>query len=194
QIRAFLGALAMQLPRYDEGFRRLCLGELRSARKSGLLGGKPTEEDARIVAGFARYAEPERALRAEWELLGRLGEQLEQAGYQRLGKLVRLRVGDGTCLLALAVRFFFRQEVAEDPSRFQGLMADGIDQMGQQLETAFAELNVLLRQQGQRVESLLESLQAVVVQTHEAVLDVQAELRRQGERNQELHQLVLSLL
>jgi serine/threonine protein kinase len=198
QIRTFLDALAAELPAHDEAFRRRCLADLRHARRQGVLSaGHPDEQTAQTAAAFARYAEPSQALRAEWEVLDRLAEQVHRAGYEDLGRLVRVRISDGTSLLALSVRFFFRQELAADPKLFQGLTAERIDDLGQQMEGAFTGLNVLLEKQGQRLESLLESIQAMVEQTHGAVLDVQDELRRQGDDTrqqlQELYQAVQSL-
>src|SRR5207244_3474126 len=111
------------------------------------------------------------ALRAEWDVVERLAEQLRRAGYEDLSKLAQLRISGETCLLALAVRFFFRQEIAASPQLFQGVTVERIDQISQQMESAFQGLSAALEQHGQRLEGLLESVQAVVVQTHGAVLD-----------------------
>jgi serine/threonine protein kinase len=194
QLRGFLGALSPQLPSWDEAARKRCLDELRAARKAGLLGGKPSERTARTAATFASYADNKVATQEEWKMLDQLGARLEQAGYKELRGLVTLRVEGGSCLIAMTVRFFFRQELAADPKLMQGATADRVDEVSQDVEAGFGQLGSALQQQGQRLESMLDSLHAVVVQTHEAVLDVQAELRRQGQQNQELHQMVASLL
>src|SRR5712691_6532153 len=58
-------------------------------------------------------------------------------------------------------------------------------------------MGALLRQHGERMEALLESVQAVVVETHGAVLDLQSELQRQGEESRTqfdaLYQAILAL-
>jgi serine/threonine protein kinase len=200
QVRTFLEAVP--LPRTPD-FLSLCLGELRHARKAGLLVPNRVEAQAlqnlaRRAAAFARYTDPSRALAGEFELLGELADRLRNAGYQALAELIEVRSQQGgPALLAVAVRFFFRQEVAERPDLFQGLTADRIDQIGQGLEAGFQSLGQALAEHAARLEQGLESIQAVVIQTHQAVLDVRAELDRQNEESrrqfQVLYETVLAL-
>lgn len=198
QLRAFLTAVAAEVPAHDEAFRRRCLADLRAARRDGvLLSGQLGDKTAQATASFLKFTDQTAALKVEWDLLARLAEQIHKVGYADLAELVRLRVGDGTSLLALAVRFFFRQETAADPMLFHGLMAEQIDQLSRRQDQAMRELGDALEKQGHRLESLLESIQAVVIQTHGAVLDVQAELQRQSEQSRQqfdaLYQAVLAL-
>jgi serine/threonine protein kinase len=198
QVRGYLAALEAEFPHQDIAFRRRCLADLRAARKQGLLSqAPPGQAEARAAAVFVGYTEPAQALRAEWEVVERLAERVHRAGYEDLGRLVRVRVAGETSLLAAAVRFFFRQETLADPRLFQGLTAERIDQLGGQLESGFAGLYDALEKKGRRLEAVLESVQEVVVQTHAAVLDVQEELRRQGAESRrqfnDLYQAVLAL-
>ncbi len=182
QIRTFLEAFAEEYPEEEHEFHRRALADLRKARKKGVLAERDAgDEECRAVVEYIRYADPTLALQAEWSHLTRLGGDLRSAGYEDLGQLVQIRASDGSCLIAVAVRFFFRQELTTDPQLFQGVMVDRVDALGQRLEQGFQGLTAVLQQQGERLESLLESVQAVVVETHAAVLDLQSELQRQGD-------------
>ena len=65
--------------------------------------------------------DPARLLDAEWGAVGRVADELEQAGHAQLTHLLRLRPPQGPPLLAVAVRYFFRRAVEEDPKLFQAL-------------------------------------------------------------------------
>src|SRR5262249_33948375 len=148
-------------------------------------------------AAFLRFTDHTQAIETEVHYLGHLGEQLRQAGYTHLGELVGQRAGGQPPLLAVAVRFFFRMEIESDPHLFQGLAYEQLARLGPGVQAGFASLAEALSRQGDRLEGALESIGAVVVRTHEAVLDVQAELQRQGEelrrQNEQLYRAVLAM-
>jgi hypothetical protein len=92
------------------------------------------------------------------------------------------------------VRFFFRREVERDQQLFQGLAHARLEGLAEGQSAGFAELADALDSHGERLEALLGEVQAVVVQTHADVLDVKAELMRQGQQMQELGRAVLQAL
>src|SRR5262249_40616982 len=110
-----------------------------------------------------------------------------------LAYLLSLQARQGQPLLVLAVRYFFRRAVEEDPKLFQGLTFTQLDQLKQGQAEAFAALHDVLGKQSERLEVLLGDLQKQAAQTHEAVLDVQSELARQGNQNRDIYQAVLDM-
>jgi hypothetical protein len=184
QVRAFLDAAPLAgLPGHGPEFRQVCLLELRAARKAGLLtgGGLDPRQLARQAGAFARFAEPGRLLDAEWRAVEYMAEELRRAGYPDLGRLVAMRPPEGLPLLVIAARYFFRRAVEDDPKLSQGLAFARMERLGKAQEQGFASLAAALAQRGERLEELLGDVRAVVVETHEAVLDLQAQLRGQGE-------------
>ncbi len=187
RVRAFLDATAGdQLPAEKAEFRRRCLEELRQARRSGLL--QPPGPDARPLAPFGDSLQQ---LADDRQLLDRIADDLRGAGHVHLAQLVE--PGDRPSLLATAVRYFFRRIVEADEELFQGLAFARLEGLQEKQEHGFESLHQLLAEQGDRLESLLDEVQAVVVQTHAAVLDVQQELVEQGRQNRSLYQAVLDL-
>src|SRR5262249_15511908 len=104
-----------------------------------------------------------------------------------------LQPAQGTPVLVAAVRYFFRRQVETDRELFQGLSWANLAMLAQAQDQGFAALAEALTEHGQRLEGLLAEVQQVVVQTHGAVLDVQAEQQRQGQQLQELYQIVLDV-
>jgi serine/threonine protein kinase len=118
---------------------------------------------------------------------------LQEAGYGNLAHLLTLQARQGQTLLAVAARYFFRRAVEEDGRLFQGLTFSQLEALQQGQEQAFAALHQTLTGQGGRLEELLASVQAVVAQTHEAVLDIQQEQRRQGNQARDIYDAVLGV-
>lgn len=194
EVRRFLDSIpADQLPRTKEAFRRQCLAELRAARKGGLLtqGSLSPQRLAKEAGTFAGFRNPEALLKAEREALAHIGEELQAAGYEQLGQLLAPR--EGPSLLVLSARYFLRRAVEEDGQLFQGLAFSQLENLGQGQEQGFAALQHLLGEQGERLEAVLGDVQAIVVETHAAVLDVREELQGQGEQNRAIYQAVMDL-
>jgi WD40 repeat protein/tRNA A-37 threonylcarbamoyl transferase component Bud32 len=198
QVRAFLDATPLAgLPSHGPEFRSVCLRELRSARKAGLLtGGTLHPVDlARQAGAFARFSNPQSLLEAEWRAVDSMAEELRGAGYTAVAHLVALRPerGGTTSVLVAAVRYFFRREVETDRELYQGLTWAKLEALQEAQDHAFAALAEALTVHAARIEEALGGLQEVVVETHGAVLDVQAEQQRQGQQLQEMYQAVLDL-
>jgi serine/threonine protein kinase len=196
QVRAFLRANPVADGERGEPFRGECLRELRAARKAGRLtgGGLHPDRLAEQAGALARFGDPARLLEAEWQALDGMALELRASGYRALAELVALRPRSGTPLLVCAVRYFFRRAVETDRELFQGLAQARLDELSRDQEAGFAGLAEALDRHGERLETLLADVHNVVVETHGDVLDIKAELQRQGQHLQELGQAVLGAL
>ncbi len=178
-----------------EAFRKLCLAELRAARKEGLLteGALEPKELAEEVGAFARFGDPQALRDADAVALGRMGSELKRKGYVNLGEFVTLRPDGGETLLVTAARYFFRRQVETDQVLFQGLMFAQLEQVQEEHRDAFDALWTAFTEQGEQVQRLLGEVQAAVAATYGAVLDVREEQRRQGEQSGAIYQAVVDL-
>jgi serine/threonine protein kinase len=197
QVQAFLKANPLDgVDGHGPNFRLQCLTQLRSARKAGLLKPAPPPPDqlARHVGSLARFGDPTSRVKAEYKVVAMIGAELRKHGYDALATFLELRPASGPPVLASAVHYFFQREVEEDRELFQGLAYAQLDSLAQGQSTGFASLGAALDEQGERLEELLADVQEVVVQTRADVLDVKAELQRQGQQVQELGDAVLRAL
>ena len=196
QIRAFLDATPLPELNGKATFRQKCLDELRAARKSQALtaGTLDPRQLAQSTAEFARFSDPQSLLDAEWRKVIGLASQVKEAGFPNLAWLLSQRPQEGTPILVAGVRYFFRRAVEDDQKLFQGLSFARLEAMNEAQERGFTALSTALNQQGQRLEELLGDVKAVVVQTHSAVLDLQAQISGQTGQIQEIGQAVMKLL
>jgi serine/threonine protein kinase len=176
QVRGFLDrAILAEQP--DRGLREDCLAELRAARKAGVLGGGLDRATLEREAGsFARYADPLALLDAEWRGVEQVAEDLRQAGYTRLGQLLRLRSGQRLPLLAVATCYFFRRAVEKDGELARGLTFAKLEALADSQEQNFRQVANLLERHSGRLEELLEGVQAVVVDTHGGVQRIEQQM------------------
>jgi tetratricopeptide (TPR) repeat protein len=195
-VRAFLDATPLPELAGKAAFRQKCLEELRAARKSQALaaGTLDPHQLAEGTADFARFSEPTHRLDAEWRMVVGVVNGLDRAGHKSLAWLLGQRPAEGSPLLVVAVRYFFRRAVEEDQKLFQGLSFARLEALGEAQERGFAALSAALAQQGERLEEVLIGVQAVVVQTHGAVLDLRGQLQGQGEQIEQIGQAVQKLL
>jgi len=190
QVRAFLDGNPMrEMAGTSPETRQAYLRELQKAQKEGLLQVQhlAPNELARQVGSFARFADPQDRVRNELGLIADLATMLRTRGYPRLGELLDLQVHQGTSLLVVAVRYFFRRAVESDPQLSQGLAWATWQSMADAQQKGFACLTAALVQNSQRLEELL-------AETHRAVLDILAEVRGQKEQIGEIGRGVLELL
>jgi WD40 repeat protein len=196
QIRAFLDAASLTNLAGREDFRQQCLGELRAARDGGMLtsGSLDPGQLARQAGAFARFADPASLLDAERRLLVGVAIEFRDAGYSNLAWLLSQQPKQGLPILVASARYFFRRAVENDAKLFQGLTFAQMERLGEVQEEGFAALSAALAQRGQRLEEMLGNVQSVVVETHGAVLDLQAQMSGQGEQIQQMGQAVIELL
>jgi hypothetical protein len=115
EVRAFRREVAALLAeRGEPDVRRVCLRQLREARRAGLLPdtGHGAEALVRRAGTLAGFTGPKALLRAAWEALAETGPALRAAGHDDLADLLATPVPGGDSLLVLAVRYFFRRAVA----------------------------------------------------------------------------------
>jgi tetratricopeptide (TPR) repeat protein len=195
QIQAFLKAHPLGLA-HGPDFRGTCLAQLQAARKAGLLdrGKIDPDELAKQVGDLSRFGDQQAVLAAEYAKLGAAAAILRQHGYDALATFVELRPADGPPLLVSAMRYFFRREVETDAELFQGIVHVRLENLAETQQAGFSDLAEALDRHGDKLESLLADVLSVVTQTRDDVLDVKAELARQGQQMQELGQAVLRAL
>jgi hypothetical protein len=175
QVRALLSVTTLDgLTELGPDFSRECLQQLRAARKAALLtaGSLHPADLARQAGEFARFAEPERLLEAERQVLDRIATELSDGGFPALARYVGLQTSDKTTLLVSAVRYFFRRQVESDRELFQGLAFAQLESLGQSQDAGFAALGELLGKHGDQLDQSLEEIRGLTAQTHEAVADI----------------------
>jgi hypothetical protein len=175
--RAFRELVAPFLSRCDlamlhgrESYRRLCLAELRAARKDGLLteGKLDPAELAKKAGAFARFADPSGLLGAENETLGQMGQELKTKGYVNLADFISLRLDQGDSLLVLAAQYVFRREVEKDQELFQSLTFAHMQQLQEGPRIAFDSLWQALNDHADEMDRVLGEVQSAVLATRAA--------------------------
>ncbi len=202
QVRAFLDATPLSaLPNTKHDFRKLCLAELRDARKKGLFH-EPLDPNqlAREVGQFARFNDPEKMLRAEWYAVDQMASQFHTGNYPNLAHLVRLNVGEAAgsqdaaqpdqSLLVVAVRFFFRREVELDRQLYQGLSWAKLELIQTTDDHAFAGLHKALTSNREHLEVMLVSMEGVAIETRDSVLSLHQKIAELTQRLDVLNRAV----
>lgn len=184
QVQAFIEAVAPpELAGFEPAFREQCLRELQAAQKAGLIpGGQLTPEELTAqVRSFENYVKPESLLAAEIQALTGTAIELERSGYPRLARFISIRPADGPPLLVIAVRYFFRWEIENDPKLAAGLMFQQMEGLSTTQEAGFQSLNDGLVRHGKRLETLLNDVQDIAAETRDDLRDVKAEFQRLNE-------------
>ncbi len=197
QVQAYLDAHPLDgVDGHGPDFRGQCLAQLHGARKAGLLdqGRLDPTELARRVGDLSRFGDPARQVEAEHRALDEVAGRLRREGYDALAAFLTLRPAGGPPLLLAAMRYFFQHELQKDEVLYRGLSYARLESLAEGQRTGFAGLAEALEKHGDRLEGLLAEVQAVVVETHANVLDLKAELARQGRQMQELGAAVLEAL
>ena len=121
QVRAFLDATPWPELSGKQAFRKMCLDELRAARKVGLLTGGTLDPKqlAKQTGDFARFGDPKSLLDGEWRLVNGMAEELKRAGYANLAWLVAHRPAHGTSVLVAGARYFFAERSRTTRSSFK---------------------------------------------------------------------------
>jgi hypothetical protein len=204
QVGAFLRTTPLAgLPSHPPEFRQQALRDLRAAQKAGALTGGAIDPQALAQAAgpFARYAEPQALLDAEWQALEQVTASLREAGYSALAYFLSLRPHGQTPLLAVAVRYFFRRELESDAQLSAAMTFAQMERLQALQEAGYDALHVVLTKQSARFEELmagalavLEQINAVVAETHGDVKQIQATLDRHGQLMQSVGQAVFRAL
>lgn len=142
----------------------MCLRELRQARQAGvLLDAFDPNDLVQRAGGFARYADPQAVLEAQWGAVEQMAEELRRARFATLAYFISLRPEQGVSLLVMAVRYFFRRQLETDTELFQGLNITLVENLSQQQVAGFAALADALTRHGQRLQELLGDVQELLL-------------------------------
>jgi len=202
QVRLFLQDKNIAFEGSSADFRNKCLKELNNARQKGLLTAQNLSPNdvARQTASFQRYANPKVMVDGAEQVIGLIADDLTSE-YPNLANLLRQRASGGPPLLVSAFAYFFRREVETDDELAHGLFFDGLRQLSASQAKAFGEVGKALTTLGDQFEQVfqqLDRIETVVVETHGAVLDMQAELQRLGSLHlanaDEVHRLMQEVL
>ncbi len=195
QVDAFLLATPLAgLPAHPPEFRVQALRDLRAATQAGLLsaGGIDPAALAQAAGPFARFADPQALLDAEWTALDGVIASLREAKYSALAHFLSLRPHAETPMLVVAVRYFFRRELESDTRLSTALSFARLERLAEKQEAGYDALQSALDRNGDQLATLLdgavavlEEVHAVVHQTHSDVQDIKAAL---GTMNQTLFQ------
>jgi tetratricopeptide (TPR) repeat protein len=197
QVQAFLNANPLDgIDGHGPDFRAQCLAQLNTIRKIGLLKREPLDakELAKQVGNLSRYGDASGAVNAEFAHLTEATAGLRREGYVALATFLELRPGGGPPLLVAALRYFFQREVEHDDELFRGLAYARLEALDAGQKQGFVSLGQALDSHAARLENMLADVQSIVVQTHTDVLDIKAEVARQGQQMQELGKAVLQAL
>lgn len=176
QLRTFLDSFPLEeLSQSTEG-RELCLQELRDARKAGLLlGGDIDLASATDQAQkWAQMEDPGARQQAEWEQLYWIIQQLEAAKYSHLAGLLKQKQIGGMPFIVVAARYFFQREIEEDSRLGQAILFRQLEGLSLAQSTGLRNLEVSLNKHGGRLNQLLSEIK----KTHDAVLDLDREMRK----------------
>jgi uncharacterized coiled-coil protein SlyX len=217
-IEKFLAGLPQErLPADAVTFRKRALSELLSARRVGLVPGPDVSghELADEIRAFARFTDPQKLIRQEYDAIAGMVEVLRREQYETLANYISLRPANGPPLLVQAVRFFFRREIESDEELARGLQHERLEGIDSKLDQGLDGLNQALASHGQRLEQLLGQVTELLTETHkdvrvvreqvgttlevvsgtrDDVRQLQEQLSHQSQQMQHLRQLLEQLL
>jgi hypothetical protein len=204
QVGAFLRMTPLAgLPSHPPEFRQQALRDLRAAQKAGVLtaGGIEPRALAQDAGPFARFADPQALLDAEWHAVEAVIDAVRQAGYGALAHFLALRPHGEMPMLVVAVRYFFRREVETDPQLSAALSFAQMERLASMQEAGYDALMTAMTKHSSRLEELMEGalavlaeMNAVVTETHGDVKEIKAALDRHGQHLEVVGQAVFRAL
>ncbi|MBX9678916.1 MAG: protein kinase [Gemmataceae bacterium] len=205
QVTTFLNENRFGFEGSPVEFRQKCLVELQAARHKGLLTIAATSNEAIADEAMTlrRYSDPHSLAEGAHELVGRMASEL-RTDHPNLAALIGKRPDAGPLLLVAAFGYFFRREVECNEELAHGLFLDSLKQLSSAHAKSFGEVHKAFESLGDELDRLFEQLgriettvletKTTVVATHGVVLDLKAELDRQGNQSQELRGLLTEVL
>src|SRR5207237_1261083 len=139
----------------DPEYLTACLKELRQAREKGHLApgeGFHPAGLAEEVGPFARFDDPEALLEAECSVVGEIAREFQRLGYHHLGRLLAVTPTRGQPLLAMAVQYYFRRAVGEDPVLARELTWAKMVGIDRRVQQGFAFLALIQERHGRTLE------------------------------------------
>jgi hypothetical protein len=204
QVGAFLRMTPLAgLPSHPPEFRQQALRDLRAAQKAGVLtaGGIDPQALAQRSSPFARFADPQALLDAEWQAIEAVIGVLRDANYSALAHFLSLRPHGEMPMLVVSVRYFFRRELENDTQLSTALSFAQMERLAQMQEAGYDALSAAITRNTEKLEGLmegalavLEQMNVVVLETHGDVKDVKAALDRHGQHLEAVGQSVFRAL
>ena len=185
QVKAFLTSAVKE---DDPGYLTACLKELRQAKEKGHLEADAAFQPVSLadeVGPFARFDDPESLLTAECTVVEEIAREFQRLGYRHLGRLMAVTPTRGQPLLAMAVQYYFRRAVGEDPVLARELTWVKLIAIDRRVQDGFAFLALIQERHGQTLEEALDGLarvEVVVIETRDAVLNLHADVRGLNEQ------------
>jgi hypothetical protein len=191
QVGAFLRITPLaNLPEHPPEFRQQALRDLRDATKAGVLSKPKVDPQALAKAAgpFAKYADPQALLDAEWQSMEPFIVGIKDAGYPSLAHFLSLRPHGEMPMLVVAVRYFFRRELEDDPKLSAAMAFAKMEQLGSMQEAGFDAIRSAMLRHAAKLEevlagafAILEQLNAKVSETHADVKDIKSAITQQGQ-------------
>lgn len=165
----------------DRDFVPQCLAELQAARKAGILDSEDTDPAklADRLGDLTRFGEPTALLDAQWKVADELAADLRTGGFPTLAALLTLRPAadpSAAPLLAVAVRYYFRRAVEDDPRLFHGLAFAQLERIGKAQEDGATQLAELMSRYVERLETRLGELKDTALTTRAEVRELTSRL------------------
>ena len=177
QVRLFiLNAQCAGRVATERDFISRCLGELRAARTKGVLGGDADPAALAVrLSDLTRFSDPAALVASQWALAEELAADFTAYGFTTLAAFVALRPSSDQSavpLLAVAVRYYFRRAVEDDPKLFQGLAFAQLERLGKAQEDGAAALAELMSRYVERLDTRLGELKDTASATRAEVREL----------------------
>ena len=140
---------------------------------------------AHRAADFTRFADPQARLEHDRRVLGEIASELA-AEYPHVARLLAQEPQPGQSLLVVGIQYFFRRAVESDPELARGLTLSKLEHLTEQQNAGFANLDAILKDQGERLDTLLDEIHTLVSETHDVVLDLRDQMEGQSEQIREV--------
>jgi len=156
----------------DRAFREQVRLFLIHAGSNGRCG-------AERLGDLTRFGDPTALLAAQWTLADELASDLKAGGFPTLAAFVALRPAadpSAAPLLAVAVRYYFRRAVEDDPKLFAGLAFAQLERIGKAQEDGAAQLAELMSRYVERLEARLGELKDTALTTRAEVRELASKI------------------
>src|SRR5262249_37628900 len=119
-------------------------------------------------------------------------DELREAGFGNLAGVIL--PDEGTPLVAVAARYFFRRAVQDAPKLAESLAFARFEELLPELQEAFDALYEVITEHGRRLEELLGNVAAPVPEPNVASLDLKTEAAANGANRADLYRDVANLM
>src|SRR5262249_33983122 len=148
-------------------------------------GENTATELARGTALYARFDDVEMLVQADRSAVKQSADELREAGFGNLAGVIL--PDEGTPLVAVAARYFFRRAVQDAPKLAESLAFARFEELLPELQEAFDALYEVITEHGRRLEELLGNVAAPVPEPNVASLDLKTEAAANGANRADLY-------